>query len=51
MHHCRMSKHEVSPPLVTVLEMKSRGLIFKEADEPIRMTDGEVLSRRWVSAK
>jgi hypothetical protein len=38
-----MPRPEVSPPPVKVLEMKSRGLILKEADEPTRMTEEKTI--------
>jgi hypothetical protein len=47
MHHCRMPRHEVSSPPVKVLELKSRGLILKEADEPIRMTEEKTIIQRF----
>jgi hypothetical protein len=42
-----MSRHEVSPPPVKVLEIKSRGLILKEADEPFRMIEEKTIMQRF----
>jgi hypothetical protein len=42
-----MPRHEVSPPPVKVLEMKSRRLILKETDESARMTEEKTILQRF----
>jgi hypothetical protein len=49
MHHHRVPKHKVlvSPSPVTVLKMKSHGMVLKEADEPIRIIEEKMITQKF----